>query len=126
MGPRKPADRALELRILESRRKARWKRRRVPDPPAPTRWGHWLGGLGVETVLAFAEHIVVSATRLWNEYDPRRKRHLQRVLFPEGLAYDGESFGTPVTCLFFSDLEDFQGEKPRMVSPTGFEPVLPA
>ena len=60
--------------------------------------------------------------RLWNEYDPRRKRHLQRVLFPEGLAFDGESFGTPVTCLFFSDLEDFQGEKTRMVSQTGLEP----
>ncbi len=82
--------------------------------------------LDVEGVLAFAEHVVLNARRLWSEYDPQRRRHLQKVLFPKGLEFDGDSFGTPVTCLFFRNLEAREGEESQMASPTGFEPVLPA
>jgi hypothetical protein len=42
-------------------------------------------------VLEFAEHVVLNA------------RRMQKVLFPEGLAYDGKAFRTPVTCLFVGD-----------------------
>ena len=75
--------------------------------------------LDVEGVLAFAEHVVLNARRLWSEYDPQRRRHLQKVLFPKGLEFDGESFGTPVTCLFFRDLEAQEGAESQMVSPRG-------
>jgi site-specific DNA recombinase len=85
-----------------------------------------LDELDVEGVLAFAEHVVLNARRLWSEYDLKRRRHLQKVLFPSGLHFDGEGFGTPVTCLFFKDLEAETGAESQMVSPTGFEPVLPA
>ena len=85
-----------------------------------------LDELDVEGVLAFAEHVVLNARRLWSEYDLKRRRQLQKVLFPSGLYFDGEGFGTPVTCLFFKDLEAETGAESQMVSPTGFEPVLPA
>jgi len=75
--------------------------------------------LDVDGVLAFAEHVVLNAQRLWSEYNPQRRRHLQQVLFPEGLKFDGESFGTPVTCLFFRNLEAQEGAESQMVSPTG-------
>ena len=82
--------------------------------------------LDVEGVLAFAEHVVLNARRLWSEYDLKRRRQLQKVLFPSGLHFDGEGFGTPVTCLFFKNLEAETGMESQMVSPTGFEPVMPA
>ena len=85
-----------------------------------------LDELDVEGVLAFAEHVVLNARRLWSEYDLKRRRELQKVLFPSGLHFDGEGFGTPVTCLFFKSLEAESGAESQMVSPTGFEPVLPA
>ncbi|MGB5660296.1 MAG: hypothetical protein WBO54_12500 [Thermoanaerobaculia bacterium] len=75
--------------------------------------------LDVEGVLAFAEHVVLNARRLWSEYDLKRRRHLQRVLFPSGLHFDGEGSGTPVTCLFFKGLEAKSGLEPQTVSPTG-------
>ena len=68
--------------------------------------GNELDGLDVETVLEFAEHVVVNARRMWSEFDLRKRRHLQKVLFPQGLVLDSsEAFRTPVTCLFFRVLE---------------------
>ena len=40
--------------------------------------------------------------------------------------FDGEAFRTPVTCLFFRDLERFEREEYQVVARTGIEPVLPA
>lgn len=79
--------------------------------------------LNVEAVLSFAEHVVLNAGRLWSEYDPRRRRDLQKALFPEGLEFDGEGFGTPITCLFFRDLDASDGEGEDLVRPRGFEPL---
>lgn len=76
--------------------------------------------LHVEGLFAFAEHLVPNARRLWSEYDLKRRRHLQKVLFPSGLQFDGEGFGTPVTCLFFKDREPEAGVESQMVSPRGF------
>ena len=62
-----------------------------------------LDALDVETVLEFAEHVVLNARRMWSEFPLKHRRRMQKVLFPEGLAYDGEAFRTPVTCLFLRD-----------------------
>lgn len=40
------------------------------------------------------------------ELDLDQKQSLQRALFPEGLRFDGEKFGTAVTCLAFKQLDD--------------------
>jgi len=71
--------------------------------------------LDVEGVLAFAEHVVLNARRLWSEYDLKRRRHLQKVLFPSGLQFDGKGSGTPVTCLFFKSLEAETAVESQMV-----------
>ena len=65
--------------------------------------------------------MVLNARWLGSEYDLQRRRHLQTVLFPSGVRFDGEGFGTPVTRLFFKDLEAESGQETQMVSPTGFE-----
>ena len=60
--------------------------------------------LDVEGVLAFAEHLLTNAARLWMEASLDQKQRLQTVFFPEGLRFDGEEFGTAITCLAFKQL----------------------
>ena len=93
-----------------------------------------LDALDVETVLEFAEHVVLNARRMWSEFPLQHRRRMQKVLFPEGLVYDGEAFRTPVTCLFFRDSAGTEAgrykaaefELEKVVARTGIEPVLPA
>ena len=79
--------------------------------------------LDVEAVLEFAEYVVLNARRLWEEFPLQLRRRMQKVLFPKGLAYDGEAFRTPVTCLFSRDLERTESEEYQVVARTGFEPM---
>lgn len=60
----------------------------------------------VESALGFAEHVLTNAARLWLELNLDQKQQLQSVLFPEGLRFDGEKFGTAVTCLAFKQLAE--------------------
>jgi len=57
--------------------------------------------------------------RLWVEFPLDLRRRMQRVLLPEGLVFDGEAFRTPVSCLFFSDLERSERDEYKVVSPRG-------
>ena len=84
--------------------------------------GNEVDGLDVEAVLEFAEYVVLNSRRLWEEFPLDLRRRMQKVLFPEGLVYDGEAFRTPVTCLFFRDLERPVIELEKVVARTGFEP----
>ncbi len=84
-----------------------------------------LDELDLETVLAYAEHFLANAGRLWTEADLDQRQRLQAVLFPEGLTFDGETFGTAVTCLAFSFFRSVEGGKSTLASPWGFEPQSP-
>ena len=64
-----------------------------------------LDDLDVEEVLGFAEQVLTNAARLWAELGIDGKQELQRALFPEGLSFDGEEFGTAVTSLAFKHFE---------------------
>ena len=65
-----------------------------------------IGQLDVKGVLAFAEHVMTNADRLWMELSLDQRQQLQEVLFPEGLRFDGERFGTAATCLAFKQLAE--------------------
>jgi hypothetical protein len=80
--------------------------------------------LDVEGVLGFAEHVLTDAARLWRDVAPEEKLQLQQAIFPEGLRFDGEQFGTAVTCLAFKQLGQPSNKKSSVASPTGFEPVF--
>ena len=82
-----------------------------------------LDQLDVEGLLGFAEHLLTNAARLWAELEPDQKQQLQRVLFPEGLRFDGERFGTAVTCLAFTQLRPSTSSKNGVASRVGFEPT---
>jgi site-specific DNA recombinase len=80
----------------------------------------------VTGILDFARHALLNARPLWVELDHVRKRRFQEVLFPDGVRFDGESIGTDSTSSVFSYLSEISRRKEEMVTPTGFEPVLPA
>ena len=80
--------------------------------------------LDVDGILGFAEYVLTRARRLWMELELDQKQRLQQVLFPEGLAFDGEGFGTVITCLAFKKLGENGESKSGVASPTGFEPVF--
>ena len=78
--------------------------------------------LDVEGAVAFAEHLLTNSARLWMELGLNQKQQLPQVLFPEGLRFDGEKFGTAVTCLAFKQLAESGAAKSGLASPSGFEP----
>ena len=57
----------------------------------------------------------VAFLREWQAY---LAQQLQRVLFPEGLPFDGTRFGTAVTCLAFRQLAENGRVKSNLASPT--------
>ena len=81
--------------------------------------------LDVEAVLEFARHLILNAAQMWIQASLDQRQRLQGVLFPEGLTYADGAIGTAVTCPIFSYLDAVPGAVYGLVSPTGFEPVLP-
>jgi site-specific DNA recombinase len=81
-----------------------------------------LEGYDVEAVLAFAEHVVLNAARLWVEFPSDQKQRLQKVLFPEGVRFEDGIIQTTVTCLLFKLLPQAQGEKSTLATLPGIEP----
>ena len=84
----------------------------------------------MEASLGFARAVMTRTYQLWEAADPDQKRRLQKLIFPEGVTFDGEAheeaLGTPVTALIFSALGSEMTGNASLVAHTGFEPVLPA
>jgi hypothetical protein len=76
----------------------------------------------VESVLNFAEHVLLNAARLWMELASDSKQRLQKVLFPHGVAFAEGNYKTAETCLFFRLLQQSDGEKTGLATLTGIEP----
>jgi site-specific DNA recombinase len=81
-----------------------------------------IDALDVEGVLAFAEHLINNVRRMWMEASLDQRQRIQVAIFPEGLLFDGSTFGTAVTCIAFSRIENLASEKSGLASPPGFEP----
>lgn len=85
-----------------------------------------LDELDVEGLLVFADYVLSNAGRLWSEASIDQKQRLQKVLFPRGVTWSKDGgFGTAETSIIFRLLRAVPDQKSRVVSPTGFEPVLP-
>ena len=82
--------------------------------------------LDVEGLLAFAEHVLTHAGRLWLELDPERRRRFQHHLFPAGIAVTADlAFRTASTSSLFRPLQGEVGEETNLVEQMGFEPTTP-
>ena len=62
--------------------------------------------LDLEAALNFATAALSNAAAFWNRCSADQKQRFQRVLFPNGLIFDGESYRTATTCLAFSYLRE--------------------
>ena len=74
----------------------------------------------VESILPFAERVLRDPGGLWEDAELP-----QRYLFPEGLRYDGESFGIAVRSPVFETLGSLGARGEEVVTPRGFEPLSP-
>lgn len=77
----------------------------------------------VEGLLAFAERILPRAADMWVQASLEQKQRLQRLFFPEGIAFDGIRFNrTAVTAPVFNYLRGESEAGNDLVSPLGMEP----
>jgi len=78
----------------------------------------------VESVLNFAEHIILNAARLWMEVSSDQKQRLQKVLFPKGVTFSGGIYRTTETCMFFKPLVNSEPKKASLATLPGIEPRM--
>ena len=76
----------------------------------------------VEVELASSAKVLCHASELWQGATLERRKRLQRALFPRGLAHNGESFRTGVTCIGMNDLDDDDEQVSSLASPRGMLP----
>lgn len=72
--------------------------------------------LDAETVLGFAEHVLLNAARLWQAGDAEQRVRLQAAIFPNGVRFDGERFGTPETSIAFRHLRAIERGEDALAS----------
>lgn len=73
----------------------------------------------VESVLNFAEHVILNAARLWTEFSSDQKQRLQKVLFPQGVTFEKGNYRNTETCLFFNMIPNSEAEKNKFGDPIG-------
>jgi hypothetical protein len=73
--------------------------------------------LDVQGILAFAERILPRASDLWVQASLDCKQRLQRLFFPEGIAFDGNRFNrTAATAPLFKYLAPSESADEKMVT----------
>lgn len=83
-----------------------------------------LDEVDVEGILAFAERGLPRAADVWVQASLAQRQQLQRLFFPEGIGFDGNSIvRTPPRASIFNWLEAFRPTEKEVVDQTGFEPV---
>jgi hypothetical protein len=78
---------------------------------------------GVEEVLAFAADVLPRSAEFWRVLPADQKVRFQDVIFPDGVVFDGQKFGTATMCYGFRHLPVTADGKTEVASPTGFEPL---
>jgi len=72
--------------------------------------------LGIEAAVNYAIDALRNAARFWIQCSSDQKQNFQRVLFPNGLVFDGESYRTAPTCIAFSYLHGISEGKSSLAS----------
>jgi hypothetical protein len=71
----------------------------------------------VEGILNFAERVLPRASDLWIQASLEQRQRLQRLFFPEGVAFSGKSFDrTVVTSSLFEYLRPLNGSNENLVA----------
>ena len=78
----------------------------------------------LDRVLDYAHQMLTKPAELWQRLPLQPRKQLQGLIFPDGLTYGPDGFGTPNTGPVFTYLRRIQGLDSPMASPRGFEPLL--
>ncbi len=81
--------------------------------------------LPVDRILSIAQELLQDPAAAWKSADPEERLRLQWLMFPDGVQYNGEAFGTAVTSPVFGWLRSLEQGEEGMVTPRGFEPLSP-
>ncbi len=73
--------------------------------------------LDVEGVLAFAQEMLLDASKLWRQYTIDQKQRFQHLIFPEGLSFGEGKFRTAPTCSIFTYLRKIGAADVNLASP---------
>ena len=79
--------------------------------------------LDLDSAIEYLMHLLLNTQYLWQTNDLRAKQKLQRRLFPHGLTWTEEGFGTPVTHSIYSYLGDDSISESGLEHRMGFEPM---
>lgn len=77
--------------------------------------------LDLEGILNYAEFVISNPKKLWQDSPLDQKQRLQKVLFPKGLRFGNEGFGTSETAPIYRFLGSFDTQKETLVAPRGIE-----
>jgi hypothetical protein len=80
--------------------------------------------MDLEAALNFATNALSNAAQFWIQCSPEQKQRFQRVLFPDGLIFDGESYRR-YNLFSFQLLQAIGSGDSSLASRTGIEPVSP-
>jgi hypothetical protein len=78
--------------------------------------------LDIESVIAFARHVLLNAARIWAESRPDQKQRLQKLLFPAGVMFSSGAYRTTRTSSIFFELQEITLAKESLVALPGIEP----
>jgi hypothetical protein len=84
-----------------------------------------LDELDIEAALNFATNALSNAAQFWTRCTLDQKQRFQKILFPNGLKFDGESFGTVTTSIACNYLQGISSADSSLASRTGVQPVSP-
>ncbi len=77
-----------------------------------------------EACLNYCKSFLSNLSNLWVNAPLDLKQRFQSLVFPEGIAFDGEKFGTANISLIFKELSSENIAKSSLVALTGVEPVF--
>ncbi|MBP7677675.1 MAG: zinc ribbon domain-containing protein [Thermoanaerobaculia bacterium] len=80
--------------------------------------------IDVDVVLSYAEEVLADPNRVLRAFSGNQRQRFLRLLFPEGVTWEGPRFRTPVTNTVFDWLRDFPEGNKKVVPPAGFEPAI--
>lgn len=76
--------------------------------------------LDIDSSIEYLTHILWNTSIARQTSDLQGKKRIQRMMFPEGLTYSDDSFGTPVTHSIYTLLASDSMDESTLVAPQGF------
>ena len=71
---------------------------------------------GMKAALTYATYALRNAARFWIQCSADQKQNFQRLLFPKGLVFEGESYRTATTCIAFIYFQGISEGKSNLAS----------